>query len=207
MLTNGVETRVYEWDRGTPVIVLSFPDFSRGNPNYERLRTILAASNMAQAAPADGHTFKLEKPTSQQAKSLFAQCHRAIWKSEGQGRTGAFMEFTKLMFVKLWCDRELRSDEATKAMLDKPGPAYLPKDSVSFSINWIEKEKLLASPVNDILFKKLRDEIEEDIAKKKKKKKKRIFDAHEKIDMKPDTIKAVVTKLQHWDMYGIDEDL
>ncbi len=205
MLTNGIETRVYAWDEGEPLLTLDFADFASGSPKYEQFRSLLSALGMAAAHPlADANTFRLERPTPQQAKSLFAQCHRAIWKSDGQGRTGAFMEFTKLMFVKLWCDRQLRQDEATKALLERPGPALLPKDAVAFSTHWIEKERMTPSPVNDILFRRLRDEIDEDIARKKKK---RIFDADEKIDMRPDTIKIVVEKLQHWDMFGIDEDL
>ncbi|MCC6427211.1 MAG: N-6 DNA methylase [Phycisphaerales bacterium] len=204
LLTNGIETRVYQWDSGEPVLTLAFSDFSHGNPNYEQLRALLSAEGITDAHSTESNTFRFERPSAQQAKALFAQCHRAIWKSEGQGRTGAFMEFTKLMFVKLWCDRELRQSEATRALLDKPGVAHLPKDAVAFSTHWIEKETHSPSPVNDILFKRLRDEIEEDIAKRKKK---RIFESDEKIDMRPDTIKLVVQKLQHWDMFGIDEDL
>jgi type I restriction enzyme M protein len=204
LLTNGIETRVYEWDHEEPVLTLDFSDFASGNPKYEKLRALLSALSIVESHPAESHSFKFERPTAQQAKALFAQCHRAIWKSEGQGRTGAFMEFTKLMFVKLWCDRQLRQDEATKTLLEQPGTAFLPRDAVAFSTHWIEKEKITPSPVNDILFKRLRDEIEDDIARKRKK---RIFDPNEKIDMRPDTIKVVVAKLQHWDMFGIDEDL
>lgn len=204
VLTNGIETRVYAWDSDEPLLSLDFSDFASGNPKYERLRAVLGAANIAEVRPSESLSFKFQKPSPQQAKALFAQCHRAIWKSEGQGRTGAFMEFTKLMFVKLWCDRQLREDESTKALLEKPGTVYLPKDAVAFSLGWIEREKLTPSPVNDILFKRLRDELEDDIAKRKKK---RVFDPTEKIDMRPDTIRIVVQKLQHWDMFGIDEDL
>jgi type I restriction enzyme M protein len=204
MLTNGIETRIYAWDNASFVLSLSFADFESGKPNYEKLRSFLSAHTIAEARHIETNTFKFQRPSPQLAKALFAQCHRAIWKSEGQGRTGAFLEFTKLMFVKLWCDRQLRQDEATKSLLDSSTVVYLPKDVVAFSTNWIEKQRFTASPVNDILFKRLRDDIEDDIARKKKK---RIFDTDEKIDMKPDTIKLVVEKLQHWDMFGIDEDL
>ena len=114
------------------------------------------------------------------------------------------MEFTKLMFVKLWCDRQLRADPETKALLESGTKVKLPKTAVTFALHWIDGEKLSPSPVNDILFKKLRDEIEKDIADKKKK---RIFERNESIDLRPDTIRAVVEKLQHYDMFGIDEDL
>lgn len=205
VLTNGIKTNVYQWDQAEPILELAFKDFATGNPKYEQLRAILGADNLAEPKAAEGNTFRFQRPTSQQAKAIFAQCHRLIWKSDGCSPTSAFMEFTKLMFVKLWCDRQLRNDPQTKALLEKSDEVKLPKASVTFALPWIEtQEKLTASPVNDILFKKLRDEIEEDIAKKRKK---RIFDSDEKIDMRPDTIKVVVRKLEHWDMFGIDEDL
>ncbi len=204
VLTNGIQTRVYEWDHGEPLLTLGFGEFSSGNPSYEQLRRLLAAGSMVEAPAGESNKFRFQKPSPQQAKALFAQCHRIIWKSEGQGRTGAFMEFTKLMFVKLWCDRQLRESEETKELLEKDGIAMLPRDAVAFSTHWIERETLTPSPVNDILFKRLRDEIEDNIAKRKKK---RVFNSDEKIDMRPDTIKVVVQKLQHWDMFGIDEDL
>ncbi|OAV66849.1 Type I restriction-modification system methyltransferase subunit [Bacteroidales bacterium Barb6XT] len=39
------------------------------------------------------------------------------------------------------------------------------------------------------------------------KKKKILFDETEKIDLKAFTIKGVVEKLEHYDLYGIDKDL
>ena len=71
-------------------------------------------------------------------------------------------------------------------------------------MHWIDEQKLAANPVNDILFKTLRESIEKDIADRKKK---RIFQRDESIDLRPDTIRSVVERLQHYDMFGIDEDL
>jgi hypothetical protein len=127
MLTNGYETRVYAWDEDEPLLTLDFTDFASGKPKYEQLRALLAAQSVAESHPVESPTFKLERPTPQQAKALFALCHRAIRKT-GEGYSGAFIQFMKLMFVKLWCDRQLREDEATKALLAGPGPAYLPKE-------------------------------------------------------------------------------
>jgi type I restriction enzyme M protein len=204
VLSNGLATQLYRWDSREPILELTFQDFATGNPKYEQLRGVLAADKIASAQVIDSHTFIFERPTPQLAKTIFAACHRAIWKSEGQGRTGAFLEFTKLMFVKLWCDRQLRADPATKALLDTSSNVKLPKAAVAFSLHWIDGERLTPSPVNDILFKRLRNEIEKDIADRKKK---RIFGRGENIDLRPDTIRAVVARLQHYDMFGIDEDL
>lgn len=129
-----------------------------------------------------------------------------IWESEGMNPTAAFMEFTKLMFVKLYCDRELRTNEKIKSLLSNSGDVKVPKASVVFSVHWIdqrEKEKA-ENPVNDLLFESLRKNIEKDIALRQKK---RIFARDERIRLNPETIKTVVERLQHYDMFGIDEDL
>ncbi len=204
VLSNGIETKVYHWDDKEPVIELAFADFAVGNPKYEKLRGMLAATSLASPEPTGGSTFTFERPSPQVMKNLFAACHRAIWKSEGSNPTAAFMELIKLMFVKLWCDRKLRDDPETKAILEKGEKVKLPKSAVTFSTHWIDGEAVSPSPVNDILFKTLRESIEKDIADRKKK---RIFERDEKIDLRPDTIRAVVRKLEHYDMFGIDEDL
>jgi type I restriction enzyme M protein len=109
------------------------------------------------------------------------------------------------MFVKFWADRELRKDAATKKLLEEGERVKLPKNVVTFSSHWIESiEKQVENPINDNFFKKLRDDLEIDITQGTKK---RIFDRSERIDLSPDTIKAVVRRLEHFDMFGIDEDL
>lgn len=208
VLTNGVTTRVYKWDNATPILELAFSDFAIGNPKYEQLRTLLSSAAL-HSKPADEEIespdFPFHRPTAQQARMLFAQCHRVIWKSEVCSPTAAFTEFTKLMFVKLWADRQLRMDSKTKALLESNQHVKLPKSSVTFASHWLQaNEHLTDNPVNDILFKTLRDDIERDIAFRKKK---RVFDKHERIDLKPDTVRSVVARLQHYDMFGIDEDL
>ncbi|MGD9537200.1 MAG: N-6 DNA methylase [Alphaproteobacteria bacterium] len=205
VLCNGIETKVYHWDDRDPILELAFSDFDIGNPKYEQLRAMLGASALADPRPVGSNTFVFERPTPQEMKALFAACHRAIWKSEGSSPTAAFMEFTKLMFVKLWCDRKLRDDPQTRELLEKGSKIKLPKSAVTFALHWIsQEEKNTHNPVNDILFKTLRQGIEKDIADKKKK---RIFERDENIDLRPDTIRAVVKRLEHYDMFGIDEDL
>lgn len=204
VLTNGLKTLVYRWDRAEPLLELGFSDFQSGNPKYEQLRGLLAAGSFHRPKTPAGATFAFRRPSTQDAKTLFASCHRIIWKSEGSSPTAAFLEFTKLMFVKLWCDRQLREDAKIKDQLEGAGTVKLPKDAVTFSLHWIDSEKHSTNPVNDILFTRLRTTIEKDIADRKKK---RIFDHAEIIDLRPDTIRSVVAKLEHFDMFGIDEDL
>jgi type I restriction enzyme M protein len=207
VLTNGILTQVYQWDVGKPLLELSFSDFTIGNPKYEQLRALFTVTSLRRKRKArlvGKHDFLFKRATPEEAKRVFALCHRAIWKSEVISPIAAFMEFTKLVFIKLWLDRKLREDTSTRELLES-SRTMLPRASVTFSTHWIEEnEKITDNPVNDVLFKQLRDQIERDIAFRKKK---RIFDRDETINLRPDTIKAVVRRLEHYDLFGIDEDL
>ncbi len=210
VLSNGIKTLVYQWDNADPIIDLDFSDFEYGNPKYERLKKILSAKDIISASSeATGHPtqFTLTRPTSERARQLFSQCHKAIWKSEVRNPSGAFMAFVKVMFVKLWADKRLRQNPATRDYFkDGKDSVSLPASAVVFSERWItdREEEGAANPVDSILFERLRDEIELEISAKKKK---RIFSKGERIGLRPHTIRDVVRRLQHFDMFGIDEDL
>ena len=60
------------------------------------------------------------------------------------------------------------------------------------------------NPVDSILFKQYRDELEDLVRKHEKK---RIYGKDEPIDLEPHTIYEIVRKLEHYDFFGIDEDL
>jgi len=211
VLSNGKTTKVYEWDKEEPLLVLDFADFKFGNPKYEHLKVLLGLRSISASVPSpvvpQSATFRLERATSERARQLFSVCHKAIWKSEVCSPSSAFMEFVKVMFVKLWADRNLRESSATHEYFKGANQIiYLPGSTVPFSIEWIEaREKEGAvNPIDTILFARLREDIERSIQERKKK---RIFDKEERIRLKPDTVKDVVRRLQHFDLFGIDEDL
>ena len=81
----------------------------------------------------------------------------------------------------------------------------LPRSSVIFSEHWVKQrhEEGVENPLND-MFIQLRKEIEKDIGLRKKK---RIFTQDEDLGLRPDTILDVVRRLEHVDLFGIDEDL
>jgi len=208
VVCNGIETRVYKWDEADPILRLSFGDFNTGHPLYEKLRAILSVDAIASSRTAPSavtNTFSITRPTPEEARRIFGRCHNAIRKAEGYSPSKAFLEFTKLMFVKLWADRKLREDPSVERLLKKGEETKIPSGSVCFSRHWIEaQERQTDNPINNILFRTLRDDIDEDIMRGKKK---RIFDPNEDIELRPDTLKAIVARLEHYDMFGIDEDL
>jgi type I restriction enzyme M protein len=211
VLTNGKSTRVYEWDKDAPILSMDFTDFDWGKPKFDKIKHLIGASVVSKSSPdvlgARAEDFSFSKPPSERARQLFALCHKVIWKSEVSGPQPSFMEFVKVMFVKLWEDRKLRDNAATQALFsDRKESVRLPSSAVTFSVKWIEEREKegAVNPINSILFARLRDDIEKEISLLRKK---RIFDKHENIDLKPETVKEIVRRLEHYDMFGIDEDL
>lgn len=210
MLCNGKTTSLYEWDKGEPILTLDFSDFTWGNPKYEHLKSTIAAhtvaTSTAEPLATDSVTFRFERPTTSRARQLFATCHTVIWKSEGYGPGPAFLAFVKLMFVKLWADQNIRHNSSTRDLFrGDETKVLLPKFLVTFSTHWIKQREAegATNPINE-MFIRLRDEIEKDIELREKK---RIFKKDEDLDLRPDTVKDVVGRLQHVDLFGIDEDL
>ena len=204
MLTNGLLTRIYVWDREEPVLSLRFADFIDGNPRYEALKRMLGAEVMRRGAGVDaahgGHT--MQRPDMDVIKKVFARCHYIIWKAEKISPQAAFVEFAKLLFVKLWEDRKIRDDPALLGLICRGEP--LPHDKVRFSTRWIAKQEADAPNPICLLFQQLVNSLEQEIAQRKRK---RIFRANEDLALSSSTAKRIVRKLEHYYLFGIDEDL
>jgi len=206
MLTNALLTRVYQWDQEEAILSLRFKDFTDDNPKYQTMRRLLGAeaarSGWATAEQAaDGHL--LARPPMDVVKKAFLRCHRIIWKAEKKGKQGAFVEFAKLLFVKLWEDRRLRDNPAMLELIGKGEP--LPASEVRFSTRWIaDQESNDPDPINALLFRQLVDFLEQEITQRKRK---RIFEHSERLNLSPGTAKRVVEVLQNYYLFGIDEDL
>ena len=210
ILSNGISTILYEWDSDEPLVTLHFSDFIWGNPKYEYFKRTVSPRRIAASTPspleAEPATFRFSRPTTSRARQLFTTCHKVIWKSEGYGPGPAFFAFVKLMFVKLWADQNLRNNHSTRHVFEsRENEVMLPRSIVTFSENWIKKRNAegIDNPIND-MFVRLRNEIEKDIELRRKK---RIFEKNEELRLRPDTVLDVVRRLEHVDLFGIDEDL
>ncbi len=211
MLTNGLLTRVYVWDQEEAILSLRFGDFAGGNTKFKTLRKLLGADvvrvgwpgQSSTVATAKIATHRLRRPNMDVVKRAFLRCHRIIWKAEKLSKQAAFVEFAKLLFVKLWEDRRLRDTPALMAMIAKG--ESLPATDVKFSTRWInEQETNSPNPVDTLLFGRLVTSLEQEVEAKKRK---RIFDAAEHLQLSPGTVKRVVQELEHYYLFGIDEDL
>ena len=206
MLTNGLLTRVYRWDQDYAVLSLRFSDFADGNTRYRSLRQLLGAPTVRQgweqpALEASGCI--LLRPTIDEIKPAFLKCHRLIWKAEKMSPQAAFLEFSKLLFVKLWEDRRLRDNPQLYALISQGAP--IPSKLVRFSLRWVvEQEANDPHPIASILFRQLVESLEQEIADRSRK---RIFQPNERLSLAPGTVKRVVSVLEGYYLFGIDEDL
>ena len=210
VITNGLALSVWRWNEGEPVLTASFADFVEGNPRFAELRSLLsavvarkgfAATTSKLHKPA---TVVLEKPSVEEIKRIFKGCHDLIWKAEKMNPQPAFFEFVKVMFVKLWQDKKLHDDAKLGPLIAAGEP--IPRDSLVFSIRWVEarEQEGVANPIDRILFEQLSTTLTEAVQKGKKKP---IFDPNERIRLHAGTVKQVVSRLEHKDMFSIDEDL
>ena len=174
VLSNGLSTVVYEWDKDAPLLSLDFADFTWANPRYEHLKRTIGprciVTATAEPPASEVFNFSFTRASTSRAKQLFATCHKVIWKSEGYGPGPAFLAFAKLMFVKLWADKNLRNNQTTKQLFtDGLSDIMLPRSSVIFSEHWVKQrhEEGVENSLND-MFIQLRKEIEKDIGLRKK---------------------------------------
>jgi type I restriction enzyme M protein len=196
ILCNGHVFSVYPWDSNMPVFHLRFEDFVEGNTAFAQLKSNIAYG-VFNAVPISGAAFLFFRPELTTLTKTFNKCHDLIWKKEKQGPTWAFYEFVKIIFVKMREDRKIH-----QRLLHGED---IKKEDFVFSVHWLEKlESTTPNPFDTILFKEVRDEIEEQI---KKSLKKRIFAPNEKLRLTASTTKEVVRLLEHYDLHGIDEDL
>lgn len=196
--TNGIKFIIKHYESDDTLLELDFEDFKDNNPKYNQLKSLINFNNITKKDKQIELTFRFYKPSTDFIRDTFVKCHNLIWKRDKKKPTKAFYEFSKLIFVKLKKDRELKEIERKKGYIEA-------KDAV-FSVYWLEereKEKIY-DPINNNLFSALRDELEDEIVKHKKK---RIFEKDEKIVIKPTTIKEVVRLLEHLDLSSVDDDL
>ncbi|MBO7100483.1 MAG: N-6 DNA methylase [Bacteroidales bacterium] len=204
ILSNGLLTELYGWKGGTPILSLSFEDFSNKSDIFRQLITIITAGKRGNSPGEKKNEYiTIKQINKEDAQKIFKKCHKDIWNAEKCGVNFAFMQFVKLIFLKMQSDKIVHE----KYCFPKNSPNMrVKKDDVLFSEYWVEKNTndFCLNPVNELQFKSLMDNLEKDI---KKKKKKPLFNKDEQIELKAGTIKKIIKNLEKNDLYGIDEDL
>ena len=205
MITNGNATEVYAWDKGTPILTIAFADFTDQSVLLGQLRSGLSSAAFGRrprATAARSTTHVLRRRTIEDVNSDFAWCHQFIHRKDALSQSAAFLEFVKLVFLKLMSDRAVR---AIHPDTDAAAELVVPASEVRFSTSWLDARKDdAANPIDALQFQELLKDQEKEI---KAGSRKRIFDAGASILLRPDTIRGVVSRLEHTDLYSIDADL
>lgn len=133
ILTNGIKTALYQWDKASPLIEMDFLDFVGGNAKFGELRALVGKPSLTKLAKSarttiDNSPFEFTKIGLADLSSKFQRIHQYIWSKEKKSPSAAFEELIKVVFVKLQKDKLLHKDGPN------PKPAY--KDVV-FSTHWI----------------------------------------------------------------------
>jgi type I restriction enzyme M protein len=199
ILTNGLVTKLFQWDKGKPILTLNLKDFNEESSEYHKFLRLVSYSSikiMKDMTIKEMDEFQFYRPELKELENIFRACHDLIWKKEKIKPTEAFYEFSKIFFIKLDQDKKIHHIMKSKKPENK---------DFFFSVGWIdEMEKIEKNPFDTILFKDVREHLEDEIEKRKKR---RIFEKGENIKLKPSTIKEVVRLLQNYDLFAIDEDL
>ena len=197
VVVNGPRLVLWEWDNEVPILQMGFEDFEKDNSRFVRLRSLLSYGALDVIRVTE-EVFEFKPPEMDDLLLTFDRCHNIIRK-QGHGPTPAFAAFAKLMFVKV------REDSRIDRMI-ADGKTPEPSD-FNFSVDWINDQVargVSTNPVNDMLFRRVRDDLEDRIAKGETR---RIFNKDEEIGLPNDTIIQVVRELEHFDLHSIDEDL
>jgi type I restriction enzyme M protein len=202
IVSNGLKTVLFEVDRGDPVVTVDFEDCIDGNPRFERLRALLKPSAVVVPAMTEDQAHEFRRLRLEEVNAVFAWCHQHIYRKDSLSQAAGFEEFAKIIFLKLLSDRKVRDQFGPLAQQEQ---FEVPKETVKFSVAWIEaRDAENANPLDALQFQSLLQELEENIRTKKKK---RIFKEGSHINLHPGTIKEVVRKLEHVFLFGIDADL
>lgn len=208
ILSNGLVTELYDWKGKEPLHSLTFEDFSKKTNSFDELvKCIQDGKTGIKTEEKKIDYITIKQTNKEEAQKLFKKCHKKIWNAEKCGVNFAFMQFVKLIFLKMQSDKRIHE----KYNYPKNAPSMrVDKEDVLFSVYWIEKntsedkEAPCLNPINEIQFKALMKSLEIEI---KKRRKKPLFDSNEQIELKAGTIKQIVKDLEKNDLYGIDEDL
>lgn len=111
---------------------------------------------------------------------LLHQCHNVIRNREKKDPAAAFDEIAKILFIKVWVERELRKRQKRKNL---------------FSVEYLD-EQLGDTPLDD-LFQKTKQHYVSD----------KIFEEDDRINLKPATGREIVRLLEKYNLSDTSEDI
>ena len=112
---------------------------------------------------------------------LLHSCHNIIRNREKLDPAAAFDEIAKILFMKVYAERHLKADM---------------KNNI-FSLDWVESAEKYTPNYLTVIFDQTKKEFGKD----------RIFAKDEKINLRANTIKAIIEKLEKYNLSGTSTDI
>lgn len=153
-------------------------DDTRRMPNYDEIANIPHAD--ATDKDINELLARLKVFKEDEFAKLLHECHNVIRNREKLDPAAAFDEIAKILFVKVWVERDLRQKKQRQNL---------------FTVEWLDTQAGV-NPLN-WLFKQTKEAYAED----------RIFENDEEIHLKPATGREIVKKLQAYNLSDTSEDI
>lgn len=153
-------------------------DHARMAPNYDEIENIPHASDSDQAIAELVNRLKVFK--EDEFADLLHQCHNVIRNREAHDPTKAFDETAKILFVKVWVERQMKERRQRKNL---------------FTEEFLQNQ-MGDDPLND-LFEKTKKYYARDA----------LFGVDERINLRPETGFAIVKILERYNLSDTSEDI
>ncbi len=141
--------------------------------------------NVSHAAASDKEIEELVKKLKTFKEDEFADllhsCHNVIRNREHLDPAAAFDEIAKVLFIKVWVERELRRKRQRQNL---------------FTVDWLDEHGLGENPLQ-VLFEQTKEAYRED----------RIFGERERLNLKLATGREIVRQLERYNLSDTSEDV
>ena len=153
-------------------------DHAKMMPNFDEIENIPHAG--ATDREVQELIGKLRVFKEEEFADLLQKCHDVIRNRESHDPTKAFDETAKILFVKVWVEREMKDKKRRKNI---------------FSVETLD-DQMGEDPLNDLFIKT-----------KRHYEKAALFAADERINLRPETSREIVRLLQSYNLSDTSEDI
>lgn len=153
-------------------------DLQRRAPNFQEIENIPTAD--ATDKEIEAILSKLKEFKEDEFADLLHQCHNVIRNREKKDPAAAFDEIAKILFVKVWVEREMRRKRQRQNL---------------FTVEFLDSQ--LGDNPLDVLFQQTKEFYKAD----------RIFKGDDRINLKPATGREIVRRLEQYNLSATSEDI
>jgi len=155
-------------------------DLKKRMPNFDEIENIPHAE--ASDKEIEELISRLKIFKEDEFADVLHKCHNIIRNREHLDPAAAFDEIAKILFVKTGLERRLRLGKARQNL---------------FTVQFLEEQKVIHQDPINVLFEQTKNEYRTDM----------IFNTDEKINLKYNTVEAIVKELEKYNLSDTSEDI